>query len=222
MAWSAGDRIMSTATEIEAVLFKPVAGGYLFQQANPWVFGPTRRYVVSETQKAALLAIVTPRRPVIYITLITAAILAWTAAIGGLLWAVTGHPDPTALDVVAWFALILVPLYLVWVAVVQRKLRRMQPILAAAAPSQERFTNRELRRAMGDAMSVKKTALLMACWIFTFSMQGVLLVTRNARHPLFSDVQSYMNLFTAVVAAGLAAYYLMLVVRKLRQRPAAI
>jgi hypothetical protein len=213
---------MSTATETEVALFKAVAGGYLFQAPNPWVFGPMRRYVVGEAQKAALLAIVTPRRPAVLITIVTSAILLWAGAAGGIMWAVTGHDQPTALDFAALMALILVPIYLAWVVALQCKLRRMQPVLATAVPTQQRITRRELRRAMGDAMSLKKSALLSACWIFAFTMQGVLLVTRNARHPLFSDVQSYMSLFTAVLAAGLAAYYLVLAVRKLRQQPTAV
>jgi hypothetical protein len=39
---------------IEEVGFKPVAGGYVFQTNNPWLFGPRRRYFVTETQKAEI------------------------------------------------------------------------------------------------------------------------------------------------------------------------
>jgi hypothetical protein len=34
---------MSNIAEIEAVLFKEVGGGYVFQAPNPWVFGPRSR-----------------------------------------------------------------------------------------------------------------------------------------------------------------------------------
>jgi hypothetical protein len=41
------------------------------------------------------------------------------------------------------------------------------------------------------------------------------LVMRNWQHPLFSDVQSYFNTFTAMLAAALALYYLAVAVRKI-------
>ena len=36
--------------------FKPTAGGYVFQAPSPWIFARPRYYVVSEAQKAQLLA----------------------------------------------------------------------------------------------------------------------------------------------------------------------
>jgi len=205
---------MSNAREIESVLFKRVAGGNVFQAPNPWVFGRTSRHIVSDAQKAALLAIITPRRPVLRIALITAVIVAWAGVAGVIVWALSSHKDATAADVLAIVALVLVPIYLAWVVALQRNLRRMRPILADAPPTQERITNRELRRAMIDAMSMKKALLLAACWTFTSFMQVVILVTRNAHHPLFGDAQSYVALFTGVLATGLAVHYLVLAVRK--------
>jgi hypothetical protein len=205
---------MSNAREIESVLFKRVAGGNVFQAPNPWVFGRTSRYLVSDAQKAALLAIITPRRPVLRIALITTVIVAWAGAAGVIVWALSSHREATAVDVLAIFALVLVPIYLAWVVALRHNFRRMRPILANAPRTQERITNRELRRAMVDAMSMKKTLLLAACWTFTSFMQVVILVTRNAHHPLFGDAQSYVALFTGVLAAGLAVYYLVLAVRK--------
>jgi hypothetical protein len=38
---------------------------------------------------------------------------------------------------------------------------------------------------------------------------------------LFSDLQSFLNMFTVVVAAGLALHYLVMAIRKLQQSPAA-
>jgi hypothetical protein len=212
---------MSTAQEIESILFRPVASGYLYQQANPWVFGPMRRYIVNDAQKAALLAIVTPPRPVLRIIVITAIILAWTGAVGTGMWAVSGHDNPTAIDFAIMMVLILVPIYLLWVAFLQRNLRRMAPILAGAPRTQERITNRDLRRAMTNAMSSRKLFLLGSVWVFSCLTQVFSLVIRNARHPLFSDLQSNLNLFVAVLAAALAVWYLLAAVRKLRQQRAA-
>jgi hypothetical protein len=213
---------MSNAREVESVLFKPVAGGYVFQAPNPWVFGRMSRYLVNDAQKAALLAIIMPRRPILRIALITAVIVAWAGAAGAIVWALSNHDQPAFADVAAIFALVLAPIYLVWVVALQRNLRRMWPILADAPRTEERITSGELRRAMADAMSLKKLLLLAACWVFTSTMQVMILVARNAQHPLFSDAQSYVALFTGVLAAGLAVHYLVLVARKLRARRVAV
>jgi hypothetical protein len=96
----------------------------------------------------------------------------------------------------------------------------MQPIISTASRTQERIDRREMRQALAGAMSLQRTLLIGALWSFSCLTQVFTLVLRNARHPLFSDVQSYLSLFTAVVAAGLAAYYLTLAVRKIRERRA--
>jgi hypothetical protein len=138
------------------------------------------------------------------------------------MWAVSGHDQPTAADFGMMSALILVPIYLAWVVKLQRNRRRMQPIISTASRTQERIDRRDMRQALAGAMSLKRTLLISALWSFSCLTQVFTLVLRNARHPLLSDVQSYLSLFTAVVAAGLAAYYLYLAVRKIRERRAAI
>lgn len=212
---------MSTAAEIEAVLFKPVGDRYVFQAPNPWVFGRKSRYLVTEAQKQALLAIVTPRRPVLRIAVITAAILLWTVAVATMCWAVSPHDNPTAIDALAMFVLIVVPIFGALIVALQRNLRRMRPILAGAPRTEERITQSELRQAMAKAMSLRRSLILGAVWTGIGLMQVFNLVIRNGRHPLFSDVQSCLNFLTLIIAAGLAVYYFTVAVRKLRQRETA-
>jgi NADH:ubiquinone oxidoreductase subunit K len=212
---------MSDAAEIEAVLFKEVGGGYVFQAPNPWVFGPRSRYLVTAAQKAELLAIITPRRPILKIVLITAGILLWAVAASTIVWAVSSHDDPTAGDAIAMFVLIVVPIFLALVVALQRNLRRMRCILAAAPRTEERITSGELRCAMANAMSFKRSLIIGALWTVTCLAQVFTLVIRNAQHPLLSDVQSWLNAFTGVVAAGLAAYYLVIAVRKIAPKQTA-
>jgi len=212
---------MSTAQEIESVLFKPVPGGFIYQAPNPWVFGRMRRYIVNDAQKAALLAIVTPPRPALRIIVITATILAWTGVVSTGMWVLSGHDNPTAIDFAIMMAMILVPIYLAWVAFLQRNLRRMQPILAGAPRTEERITNRELRRAMTNAMSLRKTLLLGGLWIFSCATQMFGLVIRDAHHPLFSDLQSNLSVFLVVLSAALAVGYLVAAFGKFRQQRAA-
>jgi hypothetical protein len=130
------------------VLFKPVTGGCVFQAPNPWVFGRSSRYLVTDAQKAELLAIITPRRRILRIAVITIAILLWAAMVATLVWAVSSHDEPTMRDGFAILALIVVPMFLALVVALQRNLRRMRRLLAGAPRTQERIARRELRRAM--------------------------------------------------------------------------
>ncbi len=206
---------MSNVAEIEAALFKQVGGGWVFQAPNPWVFGRTSRYLVNDTQKAELLAIVTPRSPVLRIAAITAGILVWAVAASTIVWAVSSHGEPTASDALAIFALVVVPIFLALVFALQRNLRRMQRVLAGAPRTEERITPRELRHAMAN--SLRRSLLIGALWAVTCLFQVSSLVIRNGRHPLFGDVESYLSFVTATVAAGLAIHYLRLAIRKFRQ-----
>ena len=114
--------------------------------------------------------------------------------------------------------LILVPIFLALVVALQRNLRRMQPILVGAPRTEERITHHELRQAMTKAISLRRALLVSGLWAVACGFQVTTLVIRNARHPLLSDVQSYLNLFTATVAAGLVIYYLVVAIRKIRQK----
>ena len=211
---------MSDTAEIEAALFKKVGNGYVFQAPNPWVFGRSSRYLVTAAQKAELLAIVMPRRPILRVAVITTGILLWAAAASTIVWAVSGHDDPTTSDAFAMLALILVPMFLALIAALRRNLRRMQHILAAAPRTEECITRGEQRQAMANAMSFKRSLMICVLWTAASLLQLSALAIRNAQHPLFSDVQSYLNGFTAIVAAGLAAYYFSLVIRKITQKHA--
>jgi len=209
------------ASEAASVLFKPVAGGYLFQAPNPWVFGRTSRYLVNEEQRGGILAIVTPPRPILRIAVIIIGVLLWAATAATIVWAVSPHADPKLIDGVAIFALVILPIYAAWVVALQRKLRRMQPFIAGAPRTNMRITNGEMRKAMADAMSTRRVLVYGALWTFTSSTQVFTLVMRNARHPLFSDLQSFVSMLVVVLAAGLAVHYLVVAIRKMRQNPAA-
>jgi hypothetical protein len=212
---------MSNVGELQSVLFKQVPGGYVFQQPNPWVFGRSSRYLVSEAQKAALLAIITPRRPILKAVVILIGILLWVAAVAAAM-AFFGHEEPAASDVIAVIVLTAVPMFAALVVALQRNLRRMRAVIADAPRTEERITHSEVRKAMANAMSFKRSLLIGAMWTFTCSMQVFVLVIRNARHPLFSDAQSFVNLFAAIMAAGLAVHYLVIALRKVRQRKVAV
>jgi hypothetical protein len=211
---------MSAAANLESLAFKRVSQGYVYQVPNPWVFGPGRHYLVNETQKAELLAIITPRRPLLRIMVITGAIVAWVAIVAGSMFAFSGsgRDQPTALELLAMATLILVPTYIIFVVALHRQLRRIRPILADAPLSRERVTLNERWRSIGAATSSTKLALIAG--LFGFSMISCLanLITRNGRHPLFSDPLSYVFTVVAVVFAANFVLYLWLLLRKLKER----
>ena len=51
--------------QVRSLLFKQVADGYVFRAPNPRVFGPTDHYLVNEAQRDEIVAIITPRRPLL-------------------------------------------------------------------------------------------------------------------------------------------------------------
>jgi hypothetical protein len=50
-------------TAIESINFKQVPGGYVYRAPSHSMFRPARHYLAKETQKAEIVAILTPRRP---------------------------------------------------------------------------------------------------------------------------------------------------------------
>ena len=51
------------------VVFKPVSGGYAYRAPNAWLFGSREHFLVTEGQKAAILAILSSStRPILWIT----------------------------------------------------------------------------------------------------------------------------------------------------------
>lgn len=205
---------MSNVVEIESVLFKRVEGGHVFQLPNRWIFGSSTRFLVNDSQKAELVAIMTPRRPILTAALIIAGILLWTVAAASIVWAFTGHDDPTGYDVVAMTALILVPMFLALMMGLRRNLRRMQPILAGLPRTHERISGSDRRQAMATALSRRQLLLIVFGWSVTSLSQVFILVERNARHPLLSDAQSVLHVVTAIIAAGLMVNYLIIAIRK--------
>ena len=84
-----------TRRQIEAMLFKPVAGAFIYRAPNPWIFGRADHYIVDAQQKAELLDMLAARSPMLSLAVFVAGVLLWGAAIGTLRWALSGHDDPT-------------------------------------------------------------------------------------------------------------------------------
>jgi hypothetical protein len=126
--------------------FKAVPEGYIFQPSPRTIFEQSDAYLVTEAQKAQILAIT--RSPPSWWRVARKAILALSAGTGVCLWAIGGAPAPVAGLVAAeiWFLLGIVT------GILSRKseLRELQPLLAGLPRSAERVWGSK-RSAMNSA-----------------------------------------------------------------------
>lgn len=74
---------------IEDVGFKTVSGGYVFQTASPWLFGPRRRYFVTEAQKVAIAGCIRETMRRIRPFVFGAAVVIPCILIGAIFWFVS-------------------------------------------------------------------------------------------------------------------------------------
>ena len=74
---------------LEEVPFKRVSSGYLFQTNNPWFFGPKRRYLVNEAQKAEIAACIRDSLRRIKPFVFVAMVLIPAILIGSIFWFAT-------------------------------------------------------------------------------------------------------------------------------------
>ena len=141
----------------KSVMFKPVAGGWVYRAPNPWVFGDAPHYLVNDAQKAQIEAIIIPRRPVLFGAMLVAGIVAWVFALVGIVWAVSRHDDPTTTDVIAIAVLVAISLVAALPFAGWIKRRRLQPILAGLPLTQERITFADMRKNARTATPFKQS-----------------------------------------------------------------
>jgi hypothetical protein len=129
------------------VVFKPVSGGYVYGAPNAWLFSSREHFLVTEEQKAAILATHTSStRPVLWIT----SWIALSALLGTALplWAYRSDYHPAGLNGVSAMIAMILSIYPAFVISRQLLLRRLRPILATLPPTNERITSLEVRQAM--------------------------------------------------------------------------
>jgi hypothetical protein len=160
---------------LEARSFKAVPEGYIFQPPPPTIFEHTDAYVVTEAQKAQILAIT--RSPPPWWRVARKTILALSAGIGVCLCVVAGAPvlAGSFLALEIWFLLFIV----ISVLSLKLELRKLQPLLAGLPPSGERLWRSKrsgMNSASGDrslkgaaiseecAMSYRRTILVAICF----------------------------------------------------------
>jgi hypothetical protein len=205
--------VSETRNSLVSVLFKPVPGGYTYHAPGRWVFGPARYYLVNEAQKSAIIAVQTPRRPILFQILLWTTFLLMVAATGVIIWTTTGHNEPTGTDMLIWVIIVAIEVFAAMQLLHWRILRRLRPILVGAPSTDDRITYREMRLAMEtstNATSVRQLAFVTIASVFAFTVFLVCFVLDLA----FGLHLSVFHLFGTVVFGFLSAVWFKRLIRK--------
>jgi hypothetical protein len=131
------------------VVFKPVSGGYVYGAPNAWLFSSRQHFLVTEEQKAAILAALTSStRPVLWITGISWIALSALLGTALPLWVYRSGYHPAGLHGISAMIAMILSIYPAFVISRQLLLHRLRPILATLPPTNERITSLEVRQAM--------------------------------------------------------------------------
>jgi hypothetical protein len=131
------------------VVFKPVSGGYVYGAPNGWLFGSREHFLVTEAQKAAILATVSSStRSVLWVTGISWIALSALLGTAVSLWAYRSGYSAAGLNGVIATIAVMVSIYPAFLISRQLLLRRLRPILATLPSTNERITSLEARQAI--------------------------------------------------------------------------
>ena len=131
------------------VVIKPVSGGYVYGAPNAWLFGSREHFLVTEGQKAAILAIIaSSTRSLLWITGISWIALSALLGTALSLWAYRSGYHAAGLNGVSAMIAMILSIYPAFVISRQLLLRRLRPVLATLPPTNERITSLEVRQAM--------------------------------------------------------------------------
>jgi len=199
--------------QVRALLFKQVAGGYVFRAPNPRVFGSTNHYLVNEQQRDEILAIMTPRRPVLMLVLWTCGFLLALGTAVVLMAAYVDDVYPVTFLIVQTAVMLLVAILMLHLSA-SRKLRQLQPILAGVPQTDQRITIAEIRQAINQGQSyqqLRRAAILYAVACVLSAAGAALMIYFRKQHDImpsdnlffvfgfnalifgFSSVSSYLN-----------------------------
>jgi hypothetical protein len=202
-----------TRSQIAAMLFRPVPGGYVYREPYRWPFGDAPHYLVNEEQQAELLAVIVPKRPILWQVILWSTLCLMVAAAGVTVWLYTGHDTPTGLDTLAMAALIFVQVILGLAILFWSRRRRLRPLLATLPPTDLRITQSEMRAAAANAMSGKQLLVAgVASGFASAAMLGNAVLQLLWRHPV-----GLFWLAGGVLFAGLAWYYFRQLIARTRQ-----
>ena len=188
--------------QIEAATFQPIPGGYLYREPFR-MSSKAQHYLVDEAQKAQLVALAIPRRPVLWQIALWGTLCAMVAIACFAIWLYTGHGDPTATDTIGMIVLTIAQILVGFAILRWWKLRRLRPVLATLQPTDLRLTQKAMRDAATNVMSGKQ--LVIAGAASTFAATAALVngaIQIATRQPI-----GLLWLVISLVFAGLAVLW---------------
>ena len=192
-----------TRTRMAAAMFMPVPEGYVFREPYRWPFTQAPHYLVNEAQRDKLLAMIGPKRPILWQITLWGTLCLMVAAAGFLVWALTRHENPTVIDTISMMALTFVQVVVAFLVLRWHKLRGLRPFLASLPTTDSRITRSDMQQQTMNAMSVRQLILLgainvMACTSFLIS--GIIFL-------VLSQWQGVLHLAGALLFGTLASVY---------------
>ena len=180
----------------EARMFKPSPGGYIFQAQPPTQFHRTQAYLVNESRKAEILAILRAGRW-LGMRIVAVAALALAVAAGVLVDAGEG---PLLVGIFLGVCVFLFAAIVGYMLVLHFQQRQLQPLLAGLQRSDERlFPEPDRARLLYGPPSPRGVAIQCAVYAFLLGIRV------EQQHLPFTDVWSTvllaflaLNLFWAL------------------------
>jgi len=185
--------------QIEAITFQAVPGGYLYREPFR-LSSKAQHYLVNEAQKAQLVALTIPQRPVLWQISLWSSVCAMVVIACAAVWLYTGHGNPTTVDAVGMIVLTAAQLLVAFGVLRWWKLRRLRPLLATLRPSNLKMTRSAIQGVGVNAMSVTQLVIAgvaSACAATAALINGAIQLA--LRQPM-----SIFWLVLSLVFAGLA------------------
>jgi hypothetical protein len=186
-----------------AAMFMPVPEGYVFREPYRWPFTQAPHYLVNEAQRDKLLAMIGPKRPILWQITLWGTLCLMVAAAGFLVWAVTRHENPTVIDTISMMALTFAQVVVAFLVLRWHKLRGLRPLLASLPTTDLRITRSDMQRQTMNAMSVRQLILLGAIHVLAFTsflISGIIFL-------VLSQWQGVVYLAGALLFGTLAIVY---------------
>jgi tetratricopeptide (TPR) repeat protein len=194
--------VSKSGDQVRSALFKQVPGGYVFRAPNPKVFGRPDHYLVNEAQRDEIVAIISPRRPMLLLAMWIGGFffLALGAAVVSLIVLAPDYPITVGGVLIA--AMLLVVILALHLSA-SRKLRRLQPLLAGTPRTDQRITTAEIRQALNKESSYRQQlrvgiSAAIAC-VVSAAAAAVLAYLRNPDVSVFSDFLPLLFGFNAII-----------------------
>jgi hypothetical protein len=146
--------------QIRPTMFKKVPDGYIFRAPNPRLLGATPHYLVTEAQKAQLVKILTRPNHRSAVLVIVPTLWLLVLVIAGNIAATRAFVLAAPMLTITVLGVLMVVTTMLALHIENRPMqRRLKPFLAGLARTDERITNRELRDAIDNTTSVRRSLL---------------------------------------------------------------